>query len=163
MYTPPSRSYCDSVCIPMNHANSHELFLLPHRSLLHSGGGLLWLFCEQSQDTSVQRLHRTQVERGEDATCQLVSCLFCLICWIDSYVFFFCCFPAGVWDWAGRLSDSEVAVLWEVLQQSQAKQGGWREHWQDHGKRTDTGMEWGYEAHFVLPVTPGYSGNSDID
>lgn len=71
MYTPPSRSYCDSVCIPMNHANSHELFLLPHRSLLHSGGGFLWLLCEQSQDTCVQRLHRTQLERGEDAMCLL--------------------------------------------------------------------------------------------
>lgn len=41
------------------------LLLVPTRPLLLSGGGFLWLLCQQSQNPSVQRLYRAQLERGE--------------------------------------------------------------------------------------------------
>lgn len=53
----------------------------------------------------------------------------------------------GVWDWTGGLSNSEAALLWEVLQQDQAEQRGGRDHRQDHGQRTNKGTDKGPDGY----------------
>lgn len=114
-------------------------FLIPFRPVLHPWSGLLWILCQQGQDSSLQRHHRATVERSQLLKRLLLSyiALFTKLQKSTFYSFFLC--RSGVWNRAGGLAVSADPLLREVLRQKHAQQGRQRDRGQDNGERTGPG------------------------
>lgn len=112
----------------------------PHRSILHSGSGLVWIFCQQGQDARFQRHQRTSVERSQSS--RILICMF-----VSPIQQHGCDLFKGVWDWAGGLPVPTHPLLWEVLRQKHAQQGRQRDRGQDHGKRASPGKDTASARH----------------
>ncbi len=114
--------------------------LFNSRSILHPRSGLVWILCQQGQDSRLQRHHRAPVERGEPLKDLLL--LYTAPNLLLHYHKIFHSPSQGVWDWAGGLPVPADPVLWEVLRQKHAQQGRQRDCGQDHGKGASPGKSW---------------------
>lgn len=116
------------------------LFVFPTRSLLHPRSWLVRILCQQGQNTSLQRHHRTSVERSQSPGHFLLLHHYHYHR-ADIWFFFFCLavILKGVWNRAGGLPVPADPVLREVLRQKHAQQERQRDRGQDHGKRAGPG------------------------
>lgn len=116
------------------------LFVFPHRSLLHPRSWLVRILCQQGQDTSLQRHHRTSVEWSQSPGHFLLLHHYHYHR-ADIWFLFFCVavILKGVWNRAGGLPVPADPVLWEMLRQKHAQQERQRDRGQDHGKRAGPG------------------------